>query len=378
MLAQPPLWFILIAFVCAIGPLVFFHEFGHYIVGRLFGVGAEVFSIGFGREIFGWTDRRGTRWKVALLPLGGYVRFVGDMNPASAPGVTGVDVPPEQRARSFHHKPVWQRFLIVLAGPMANFLLAIAIFAAVFTIYGKPNASNQVGTVQSGSVAEGAGIKAGDTILQIAGRDIDSFEDIRREVMIRAGKSVPIVIDRDGRTISTQATIQTRVIKDEFGREYPTGLLGVSPSGNVVYQRPSFLQSIPLAVSATISTVRMIVDVIGQILLGERSAKELGGPLRIAQVAGDQATLGGFEFVMLLAMISINLGFINLLPVPMLDGGHLLFYGIEAVRRRPVNLQVQDWAFRGGLALILALMVFTTVNDLDSFGLWDRLGRLIG
>jgi regulator of sigma E protease len=273
---------------------------------------------------------------------------------------------------------VWQRFLIVLAGPMANFLLAIAIFAAVFTIYGKPNASNQVGTVQSGSVAEGAGIKAGDTILQIAGRDIDSFEDIRREVMIRAGKSVPIVIDRDGRTISTQATIQTRVIKDEFGREYPTGLLGVSPSGNVVYQRPSLLQSIPLAVSATISTVRMIVDVIGQILLGERSAKELGGPLRIAQVAGDQATLGGFEFVMLLAMISINLGFINLLPVPMLDGGHLLFYGIEAVRRRPVNLQVQDWAFRGGLALILALMVFTTVNDLDSFGLWDRLGRLIG
>jgi regulator of sigma E protease len=378
MLETPPVWFILVAFICAIGPLVFFHELGHYLVGRLFGVGAEVFSIGFGREILGWTDGRGTRWKIGWLPLGGYVRFVGDMNPASAPQVTGVDVPEELRARSFHYKPVWQRFLIVLAGPMANFLLAIAILAAVFTIYGRPYASNQVGAVQSGSVAERAGIQSGDTILQIAGRSIDSFEDIRREVMIRGGKSVPIVIDRRGKTIELEASIQRHVIKDEFGRTYPVGLLGVRPGGDVVYQRPSLLQSIPLAVGATFSTVRMIVDVIGQILFGERSAKELGGPMRIAQVAGDQASLGGFQFVMLLAMISINLGFINLLPVPVLDGGHLFFYGIEAVRRRPVSLQFQEWAFRGGLALVLGLVVLTTVNDLDSFGLWDRLGRLIG
>ena len=377
MLEQPSLWFILVAFVCAIGPLVFVHELGHYLVAKRFGVGAEVFSIGFGREIVGWTDRSGTRWKVGWLPLGGFVRFVGDMNPASAPAAGAPDVPAEQRSRSFHHKPVWQRFLIVLAGPMANFLLAILIFAAFFAAFGMPRTPNVVGTVQPGSVAEQAGIQPGDRIESIAGQEVDSFEDLRRIVSLRPGEPVRLDIVRDGRAVPVQLTLGAREERDRFGQRFQVGLLGVMQSGRVLERLP-VTQLIPAATGYTIDLTRSMIDGLAQIITGRRSAKDLGGPLKIAQIAGQQASLGAFEFIQLLALFSINLGFINLLPVPMLDGGHLFFYAVEAVRRRPVSLRMQEWAFRGGLAFILALLLFTTVNDLDSFGLWDRLGRLIG
>jgi regulator of sigma E protease len=377
MLQQPPVWFILIAFVCAIGPLVFFHEFGHYIVGRLFGVGAEVFSIGFGREIVGWTDRQGTRWKVGWLPLGGFVRFVGDMNPASAPEVTGVDVPEADRARSFHHKPVWQRFLIVLAGPMANFLLAIVIFAAFFAILGFPQTPSLVHAVAPGGAAERAGLAPGDRIVAVNGRATDSFEDLGSFVALRPNHQVSIEFVRDGERRRVPARVASEVQTDRFGQRFEIGRLGVFAPGRAFVQL-SPLELLPTAAGYTVKTTRSMVDGLWQIISGRRSVKDLGGPLKIAQIAGQQASLGAFEFIQLLAFFSINLGFINLLPVPMLDGGHLLFYGIEAVRRRPVSLRVQDWAFRGGLAFILALLVFTTVNDLDSFGLWDRLQRLIG
>jgi regulator of sigma E protease len=377
MLQQPPVWFILIAFVCAIGPLVFFHEFGHYIVGRLFGVGAEVFSIGFGREIVGWTDRQGTRWKVGWLPLGGFVRFVGDMNPSSAPEVTGVDVPEADRARSFHHKPVWQRFLIVLAGPMANFLLAIVIFAAFFAILGFPQTPSLVHAVAPGGAAERAGLAPGDRIVAVNGRATDSFEDLASFVALRPNHQVSIEFVRDGERRRVPARVASEVQTDRFGQRFEIGRLGVFAPGRAFVQL-SPLELLPTAAGYTVKTTRSMIDGLWQIISGRRSVKDLGGPLKIAQIAGQQASLGAFEFIQLLAFFSINLGFINLLPVPMLDGGHLLFYGIEAVRRRPVSLRVQDWAFRGGLAFILALLVFTTVNDLDSFGLWDRLQRLIG
>ena len=377
MLQQPPVWFILIAFVCAIGPLVFFHEFGHYVVGRLFGVGAEVFSIGFGREIVGWTDRQGTRWKVGWLPLGGFVRFVGDMNPASAPEVTGVDVPEADRARSFHHKPVWQRFLIVLAGPMANFLLAIVIFAAFFAILGFPQTPSLVHAVAPGGAAERAGLAPGDRIVAVNGRATDSFEDLASFVALRPNHQVSIEFVRDGERRRVPARVASEVQTDRFGQRFEIGRLGVFAPGRAFVQL-SPLELLPTAAGYTVKTTRSMIDGLWQIISGRRSVKDLGGPLKIAQIAGQQASLGAFEFIQLLAFFSINLGFINLLPVPMLDGGHLLFYGIEAVRRRPVSLRVQDWAFRGGLAFILALLVFTTVNDLDSFGLWDRLQRLIG
>ena len=376
MLAQPPLWFIIIAFLLAIGPLVVIHELGHYWVARLFGVGAEQFSIGFGREITGWTDKRGTRWKIGWLPLGGYVRFVGDMSPASQ-AVPEQELSPELRAVSFHHKPVWQRFLIVLAGPMANFLLAIAIFAAFFAALGVPRTPAVVGEVQPGSVAASAGLQPGDRIESIAGQDIGSFEDMRRIVSMRPGETVLIEFDRSGQPEEVNATLGAQQISDEFGQSYRIGLLGVL-GGERVLERPSVLRIIPDATGYTIRLTRSMIDGLVQIITGRRSTKDLGGPLKMAQIAGQQASLGAFEFIQLIALFSINLGFINLLPVPMLDGGHLVFYVAEGIRRRPVSERAQDWAFRGGLALLLALLLFTTVNDLASFGLFERLGRLIG
>ena len=376
MLAQPPLWFILIAFIAALGPLVFIHELGHYLVARWFGVGAETFSIGFGKEIAGWNDRRGTRWKIGVIPLGGYVRFVGDEDGASQPADQQA-LSPEDRARSFHLKPVWQRFLIVLAGPLANFLLAILIFAAFFAALGVPRTPNVVDTVQPGSVAERIGLEPGDRITEIAGQEVSSFEDLRRIVVLRPGERVMIRVERGSEERRIDAELGVHSERDEFGQTFRTGLLGVIASGRVMERIPP-LELVPAATSYTVGLTRSMIDGLWQILTGRRSTDDLGGPLKMAQIAGQQASLGLFEFIQLLAIFSINLGFINLLPVPMLDGGHLVFYAVEAVRRRPVSVKAQDWAFRGGLALLLALLVFTTVNDLDSFGLWERLGRLIG
>jgi regulator of sigma E protease len=376
MLSQPPVWFILIAFLAALGPLIMIHELGHYWVARIFGVDAECFSIGFGREIAAWTDKKGTRWKVGWLPLGGYVKFVGDLNPVSMPGEVE-DVPPEDRARSFHLRPIWQRFLIVLAGPLANFLLAILILAGFFAAFGLPRTANVVTAVQSGGPAQSAGIHPGDRILSIAGRQTPTFEDITQVVVLRPGEQVTIRIERAGEARSVPVRIATAVEQDRFGQKFGVGRLGVF-GGQRRYQPVPVTHLLPAATYATFSMTRSMVDALGQIITGRRSVKELGGPLKMAQVAGQQASLGLFEFIYLVALFSINLGFINLLPVPMLDGGHLALYTIEAVRRRPVSLQAQEWAFRGGLAFILALLLFTTFNDLGSFGLWERVGRLIG
>jgi regulator of sigma E protease len=371
MLAQPPVWLILIAFVCAIGPLVFFHELGHYLVGRLFGVGAEVFSIGFGREITGWTDRSGTRWKVGWLPLGGYVRFVGDEHHAGI----GEGKKAEENPRSFAGKPVWQRFLIVLAGPMANFLLAILIFLGFFTLIGAPQ-SNVVGAVQTGSAAAAAGLQPGDRIVSIADRPTPAFGDIFNVVALRPDETVDLKFERAGATREVEVRLGTTTFQDGQ-RTLERGLLGVTPSLSA-HQRVPITSAVPMAVDYTWRLVRTMVDGIVQIVKGRISPKQLGGPLKIAQVAGEGASAGPLAFVALLALISINLGFINLLPVPVLDGGHLLFYAVEAVRRRPVSVRTQEWAFRGGIALLLSLLLFTTVNDLGSFGVWERLERLIG
>jgi regulator of sigma E protease len=376
MLPQPPLWLVLIAFVCALGPLVFFHEFGHYLVARWFKVPAEAFSIGFGGEIAGWTDRQGTRWKVGWLPLGGYVKFVGDMGPASTPADES-DIPPHLRDRAFQLRPVWQRFLIVLAGPMANFLLAIMIFAAFFAFIGMPQTPNVVGSVAQGSPAEQAGIRAGDRIESVAHRPVDRFEDVQRIVILRPGEQVPIVVARGSQRVTLTATIGVHEEQDRFGQKFKIGRLGVLGS-QPTFERLALLELIPAATGYTIDLTRSMMDGLWQIISGRRSVKDLGGPIKIAQIAGQQATLGALEFVQLLAFLSINLGFINLLPVPLLDGGHLFFYAAEAVRRRPISARALDWAFRAGLALILALLAFTTINDLGSLGLWDRLQRLIG
>jgi regulator of sigma E protease len=376
MLAQPPLWFVAIAFLCAIGPLVLFHELGHYWVARLFGVGAEQFSIGFGRELVGWTDKRGTRWKIGWLPLGGYVRFVGDMNPTSQPDPDAV-IPPEQQASAFHLHPWWQRFLIVLAGPMANFLLAIAIIAGLIAAFGTLHTPNVVAGFSPVSPAKVAGLRLGDRILELDGRSTPTFEMIGHVASLNPGERVPIRVQRGTQIFNLKVTLESVEETDRFNRHFRIGRLGIL-APELQTKKVSAVELIPAAVDRTVVLTRSMMEGLWQIVTGRRSLKEMGGPLKIAQITGQQASLSLLDFVSLVALLSINLGFINLLPVPVLDGGHLVFYAVEAVRRRPVSEQAQEWAFRGGLALVFAFLVMVTINDLSSFGLFERLGRLIG
>lgn len=376
MTPSPGLLMTILSFLACIGPLIFIHELGHYFAGRWFGVKAEAFSIGFGREIFGWTDKRGTRWKIGWMPLGGYVRFKGDMNPASQPSPEWLALPAEERKQTFQAKPLWQRFIIVAAGPVTNFLFAILAFMAIFTAAGYPTSPPVIGSVASGSSAAEAGFKAGDRILAIDGREMETFADLYSHVRLRPAEEMTFQVQRDGGTIEIRATPRAEVMRDEFGNSARVGLLGVS--GAIVMSKLPLAELPGAAIKQTGDTVRSMVVALGQVIGGSRSVKELGGPLKIAEVSGQQATLGWLPFFWLMTLISINLGFINLLPIPLLDGGHLLFYLIEGVRRKPLRPETQEWAFRTGLAALLALMVFVTFNDLASFGVWNRLGGLIG
>jgi regulator of sigma E protease len=376
MLETPPIWFILLAFLAAIGPLVFIHEYGHYIVGRWFGIGADTFSIGFGREVAGWTDSRGTRWKIGWLPLGGYVRFTGDMDPASMG--RGLDrLSPEVRARSFHAKPVWQRALVVAAGPAANFLLAILIFAAFIAAYGAPRTPAVVENVLTGSPAAAIGLTKGDRIVGIDQHEVSRFGDLADYSRLRPGEEVVLTVVRNGRTFTAATRLATVREVDRFGQSYRVGRLGIA-TGKRVFEPVPALELIPEAVRITASTIENTAVGLWQIITGRRPLEELGGPIKMAQVAGQVASIGWFEFVQLIAFFSINLGFINLLPVPMLDGGHLALYAVEATRRRPLGAQAQEWLFRGGFAALLSLMLVATLNDLASVGLWQTLGRLLG
>lgn len=370
---SPGLLLTILAFLAVIGPLVFVHELGHYLVGRWFGVKAEAFSIGFGREMFGWTDRLGTRWKVGWLPLGGYVRFAGDMNPTSQPDPSWMQLPAEERDRTFHAKPVGQRALIVAAGPVTNFLLAILILAVFAMTVGVNRTPAIVQALEPGSAAARAGFQPGDRILEVNGRTIRDFKQLVDFVVARPNQALDVTVERQGARRTIAATTGTEYQVDRFGNKYPYGRLGIAPPPQTI-ERVGVLEAPGEAVGQTIGIVRGMIDGLGQIITGRRSPKELGGPLRIAQFSGEVANAGLRAFVFFVALISINLGFINLLPVPMLDGGHLLFYGIEAVRRRPVEPQVQEWAFRSGLLLLLGLMLFVTFNDLAAFGLWRLIG----
>lgn len=376
-MSSPSIPFTVLSFLLVIGPLIFVHELGHYFVGRWFGVKAETFSIGFGREIFGWTDKRGTRWKVGWMPLGGYVRFKGDMNPASTPSDEWLALPPEERNETFQAKPLWQRFLIVLAGPLTNFLFAILVYVALFSTYGEPRTSPVAAAIIEGSAADQAGFLPGDRILSINGRGIERFEDMVTYVSLRPGQAMRFEIERAGRQMEITATPRSEVQRDRFGNEARIGRIGIGRGGVEVAELQPH-QAVGAALRQTGETVQMMVVTLGQVVSGKRSLQEMGGPLKIAQFSGQQATLGWLDFVLFMSLISINLGFINLLPIPLLDGGHLLFYAIEGVRRKPLRPEAQEWAFRTGLAVLLALMIFVTFNDLASFGLFTRLGGLIG
>lgn len=377
MIESPGFLVYILAFVLVIGPLVFLHELGHYLAGRWFGVKAEEFSIGFGREIAGVTDRNGTRWKFGWLPLGGYVRFAGDMNPASQPSPEWLALPARERAQTFQSKPLWQRAIIVAAGPIANFVVAIVILGAFALAFGQRVTPPVVGSVTPGSAAAAAGLVPGDRILSLGGREVHDFGDMFYYTALRPGEAVTVQYDRGGERREVEAVIGTSQLEDRFGNVTRRGMLGIGP-GQSVMEPVSLWQAPIVGVERTWEIVRTTVDGLGQIILGRVPLSELGGPLKIAQISGQSLSLGALDLVGLIALVSINLGFINLLPVPVLDGGHLLFYAVEAVRRRPVEPQVMEWAFRGGLIAILALMLLVTMNDLGAFGLWRNLAGLIG
>jgi regulator of sigma E protease len=364
-------------FLLAIGPLVFVHEMGHYLVGRWCGVKADAFSIGFGREITGWTDKRGTRWKIGWLPLGGYVRFAGDISAASEPSEEWKALPEAERNRTFQAKTLWQRALIILAGPMTNFLLAILIFMGVFGVLGEQRTPNVIGAIQPKSTASVAGFKVGDRITAINGRAIERFTDIGRYVELRPKELMTFEVVRSGKEINIVAAPAEDVMVDRFGNKVRRGLLGIA-SGPPMLVKVPFVELPGAAVRQTFDVLQSMIDGIGQIITGRRSLSELGGPIMIAKYSGQTAAMGLVTFLGFVALISINLGFINLLPIPTLDGGHLLFYSIEALIRRPVSMMVQEWAYRSGFLALMALMLFATFNDLASFGLWDRLSGLIG
>jgi regulator of sigma E protease len=349
------------AFLLLLGPLVVLHELGHYLVGRWCGVRAEAFSVGFGNEVAGWTDKRGTRWKLSLLPLGGYVKFAGDMNAAGMPdGSLGPMIEPDM----FQARPLWQRALIVAAGPVTNLLCAIAIFTSFNLIYGTVVAPPEIALLEPGSPASRAGLRVGDEIAAIDGHAIANFTEIPAHIVPYPGQQVVLDIRRDGRAISIPVQVAAIDQKDEFGNEARIGRIGIGPpKPRIVPVDP--VEAVSLGTHQTLGIMRMMATGIGQLFTGERSVKELGGPLTIARYSGEQLSLGWQEFVSFAALISINLAFINLLPIPTLDGGHLAFYAAEAVRRKPLALRSQEWAFRTGLAFVLALMLIVTINDLS-------------
>jgi regulator of sigma E protease len=361
-----PFWMWIVGFLLVLGPLVTVHELGHYLVGRWFGVKADVFSVGFGKELAGYTDGRGTRWKLAAIPLGGYVQFKGDMNPASVPDP---DLPAEQLEGAFQSKPLWQRALIVFAGPLTNFLVAIAILASFNLAYGRVEIPPVVEVLAEDGAAAKAGIALGDRIVAVDGRAIDDFDELRSRIAPHPGARISLDVERGGERLTVAFTIPSITERDRFGNEFKVGQIGIgSATGQVVAVGP--VEAVVLGVRQTGEIVKMMVTGVSQIITGRRSVDELGGPIKIAKFSGEQLSLGWPNFVGFVALISINLAFINLLPIPALDGGHLAFYAAEAVRRKPLGPRSQEWAFRTGLAFVLALMLFVTVNDIASLPLF--------
>lgn len=376
-MASPGFLMTVLAFIAVIGPLVFVHEMGHYLVARWCGVKAEVFSIGFGPEIAGWVDKRGTRWRIAALPLGGYVKFAGDIGVASQTDPAWLALPAAERAQSFPAKSVWQRMAIVAAGPFINLAFAVLLMGGLAMTYGTPVSEPVIGKVAVGSAAEKAGLRPGDRIVSIMGREIEDFRDISSIVSLRPDELLPYEIERNGSRFAQDIAAGVRIEKDRFGNIYRIGLLGVG-SSTVKLQPVGLLEAPVVGFKQAVDVTRTGLDGMGQIITGRRPVTEMGGPLKIADISGQAAMMGVPSFLFFMALISINLGFINLLPIPMLDGGHLFFYAIEAAQRRPVSPQVMEWAYRSGLALLLTLMLMVTINDLGSFGLWKSLSRLIG
>jgi len=357
-----------IPFLFVLTIVVFFHELGHFWVARRCGVKCDAFSVGFGPELAGFNDRHGTRWKLCAIPLGGYVRFHGDDSAASTPDINALSKMDEAEKRvSFFHQPVSKRAAIVVAGPVANFILAIVIFSLVFMIFGRQVTTARVDQIQPGSAAAEAGFQPGDLVLSIDGRKIENFSDMQRIVSASPGTTLKVIVDRGGREVGLTATPKLQEYKDNFGNVHRIGMLGLSRSttaDDIVTERYGPLEAVQLGVAETWFIVERTISYIGGIIAGRESADQLGGPIRIAQISGQVATVSFGALLHLTAVLSVSIGLLNLFPVPLLDGGHLVFYAIEAVRGKPLSERAQEYGFRIGLALVLMLMVFATWNDI--------------
>ena len=359
----------LIAFAVVLGVLVFIHELGHYLAARWRGVHVEAFSIGFGRPLLKGTDRHGTEWRLGWIPLGGYVKMHGQETPE--------DASPEVRAswqegRTFHGKSVGSRAIVVAAGPIANFLLAILLFAGLFVTIGQPVGGTGVGAVIEASAAAQAGIRAGDEITALDGQKVNRFEQVQRYVQPRAGQPIAVRVLRDGAELTLNAVPEAR--------ENPQGKVGVLgiQGGAARFDR---LDPFSAVVAGTVQTADITWQTlagIGEMITGQRSTKELGGPIRIAEISGEAASLGIGALVNLMAVLSVSLGLLNLFPIPVLDGGHLMFYAAEAIRGRPLPPKVQEYGFRAGFALLIALFLFASRNDIVEGGIGKFVARLLG
>lgn len=358
----------IVPFLFVLCVVVFFHELGHFLVARWCGVRVQAFSLGFGPELFGRTDKHGTRWRLSAVPLGGYVKFHGDENAASVPSRERLEaMSPEERRESFYGQPVHNRAAIVAAGPIANFILAILIFAAIFWISGRPISEAKVDSVQPGSAAEAAGFQPGDVVLAIDGKEIESFSDVQRVVSADAGAKLTFTIRRDGGQMTLQATPRLQERKDPFGNPVQVGILGITRSSDpdtVTRKTYGPVGALREGAQETWFIVERTLGYIGGVLVGQQSANQISGPIRIAEISGQAAKLG-FEVVMnLAAVLSVSIGLLNLFPIPLLDGGHLMYYALEAVRGRPLSERAQEFGFRVGMAIVLMLMLVATWNDI--------------
>ncbi|WP_310619866.1 RIP metalloprotease RseP [Flexibacterium corallicola] len=358
----------LLPFLFVLTLVVFVHEMGHFLVARWCGVKVLAFSVGFGPELLGRNDKKGTRWKLCAIPLGGYVKFSGDENAASLPDRNALqNLSPEETSGAFHLKNVWQRAAVVAAGPFANFILAIAIFAMLLGIFGKVETLPQVDAVAPDSPAQVAGIQPGDIVLSIDGKQIDSFSDLQRIVSASADISLNLELERGAQTVDIVVTPQKKEVEDRFGNKQKIGLLGISRNMNAderIIKTYGPVEALQAGVQETWFVVSRTGSYIGDLFMGREDVDQLGGPIRVAQISGQVAEYGIVPLLNLAAVLSVSIGLLNLLPIPMLDGGHLLYYFAEMVRGKPLSERIQEYGFRVGVTLVLLLMVFATWNDL--------------
>jgi regulator of sigma E protease len=354
-------------FITVITAVVFVHEFGHYIIARLSGVKIEVFSIGFGKELFGWTDKNKTRWKISVLPLGGYVKMFGDSDPSSNPDYKKLDnMSFKEKRHAFHFKPLSHKAAIVSAGPIFNYILAILIMSVMFSIYGMPSTTPTVGKVSEESPAYDAGLREGDIILKVDDTVIETFEDLRQIIALNTEKKMIVEIMRNEKRSEIELTPHIKKTKDIYGNDIEIPVIGVSSLRSSI--KPlTILGAVTHSIKEAYRLSVVTLQAIGQIITGDRSITQIGGPVKIAQYSGQTAKYGGVRAILwFIALISINLGLFNLLPIPILDGGHLLYYLIEAVTGRPMAKKFQDYGLRLGFSFLVCLMIFATLNDIKN------------